>query len=104
MRSKRGVFSMKTMILQEVVLIGGVLDSPDTHRATWFSKVWDDFISEGAFDFDAIGCDPFARDCKLALKFKGYDASASFPSMLVIFNQPAIETEMATSTLWGWQP
>jgi site-specific DNA-methyltransferase (adenine-specific) len=48
---------------------------------------------------------PYAqlRFFKGRLKFKGYDASASFPSMLVIFNQPAIEGEMTTSTLWGWQ-
>ena len=57
---------MKHQVFPDVVLISGAIDSPDTHKASWFSKVWTDFIYDGAIDFDALGCDPFARDCKLA--------------------------------------
>jgi tRNA1(Val) A37 N6-methylase TrmN6 len=56
---------MKHQTLDDVVLISGGVDSADTHRATWFSKVWNDFIDTMP-DFYTTGADPFARDCQLA--------------------------------------
>jgi hypothetical protein len=57
-------------MFEAVVLISGGNDSPDTHKAKWFSKVWDDFrdmaLPKGKHKTNLDGCDPFARDCELA--------------------------------------
>ena len=46
-----------------VTVIFGCADNIDTHSTRWFSKVWDDFKDNLT---GSDGCDPFARDCKLA--------------------------------------
>jgi len=57
----------------KATIISGAGDSPDTHKAKWFSKVWADFKEHlprtenhrnGSLHLES--CDPFARDCRLA--------------------------------------
>jgi hypothetical protein len=76
---------LKHQVFNDVVLISGCNDSPDTHKAKWFSKVWDDFTNLME-TYYGMGCDPFARNCQLATFTNDLDENTMADE-----NKPAIE-------------